>query len=235
MRKFVVLLLSLVFLFAAVPDLSSAEMDYYFGTWISASYVGGTYFLTMYQLFEDGTGYYISRDVENNTINKYNECMITWERTSDGIILTLPVGKYQLYNYADGWMKDGSSMLPEYYHKTFPVSIPNSNSNSNKTSSIYSSLPLNQGTIVEPGRYIVGIDIPAGSYRLEVIDNQESDIYVYSDASAKIHSSFCIISKFTPTYAKLSLEDGQMIRVDMGPVFFTRPTSLDFDWVNNND
>ena len=81
-----------------------------------------------------------------------------------------------------------------------------------------------QGEVVVPmGEYIVGEDIPAGTYTLTAYGNL-TDIEVYSNGKC-IHDH-CLTS--SEQVGKLPLEDGQVVRIKYGSMIFAPYKGLGF-------
>lgn len=80
-----------------------------------------------------------------------------------------------------------------------------------------------QQVVVPPGEYIVGIDIPAGSYTV-TLEGNLSDIEVYSDGK-RIHDH-CLTD--ADRIGKLPLQDGQVVRIKYGNLLFTPYKGLGF-------
>ncbi len=77
--------------------------------------------------------------------------------------------------------------------------------------------------IVSPGEYIVGIDIPAGSYTVDLCGSL-ANIEVYSDGK-RIHGH-CLTK--SDRVGKLPLQDGQIVRIEYGDMLFTPYKGLGF-------
>lgn len=198
MKKLFVLLLAIMLLIASS---SAAETSKYFGTWVSISYAGGTYFLTLFQLFDDHTAYYLSRDVEADGIEQYNESIIEWEETDDGIILHVNDNySPHLHEHAEGWLHDGGTIMKTYYHKTFPVSVPSAGSTASGSTPAAAAdldpIPA-EGLTVPSGVYIADEDFPSGIYRIELADDKKGGIIKLYNKKSDMSRAFSYLYEYT--------------------------------------
>lgn len=198
MKKLFVLLLAIMLLLASS---SAAETSKYFGTWVSISYAGGTYFLTLFQLFDDHTAYYLSRDVEADGIEQYNESIIEWEETDDGIILHVNDNySPHLHEHAEGWLHDGGTIMKTYYHKTFPVSVPSAGSTASGSTPAAAAdldpIPA-EGLTVPSGVYIADEDFPSGTYRIEMVDEKNAGLVTLYKQKGDVNKAFSYLFEYT--------------------------------------
>ena len=81
---------------------------------------------------------------------------------------------------------------------------------------------ISGGVEINPGQYIVGEDIPSGSYRAEVIlsNNSSIDLYmigyvaVYQSKELQSEVFGCMTGPGSEKVGKFTLEDGQMFEVN---------------------
>lgn len=81
---------------------------------------------------------------------------------------------------------------------------------------------LANGVLINPGQYVVGQDLPAGSYRSEVV--LPDDAYtlglacVYNPDDLFVETSGSVTGKGYENIGKIIMEDGQIFVVDTYPV-----------------
>ena len=80
---------------------------------------------------------------------------------------------------------------------------------------------LAAGVTVNPGTYTIGEDIPAGSYKVDVVNPNVSGYLMITDASGEyVASHFLGEMLGTNTIGKLVLEDGQTVEISGTNVLF---------------
>lgn len=214
MKKHITALLCLLVL-ASLACVSPAAADdsAFAGVWVNVSTHanGSGETITTLHLTEDHRALFTIQSFREDGTVSGRSASKTW--SSSGDTVRVVIGE----NTSLSLELDGNALrdrqLPDSYY--YRVSVPGTETK--------------KGTEVPQGTYIVGKDIPAGVYRLEFIRNS-ADIFVYRDESASFYHAFASISKFYPEYARLELKEGNVVKVMLGPVLFTAPAGLDFDW-----
>lgn len=195
----------------------------YIGTWVQCNDDDGSLLYVLLHFREDGVVFYstvlLSDDDEGGDRAFVRNHVGEWHLTSDGVHAQTGFNtSMDLFIVEPGVLGEQLTGAYSPYYRVRGDQAAVSGS----------------GTAVEQGAYLVGRDIPAGVYRLEMIDNHSADLYVYKDQEASFYSSFALISRTTPSCARFELQDGQVVRIQMGPVLFTKPTGMNFDWINND-
>ena len=83
------------------------------------------------------------------------------------------------------------------------------------------SSKLVDGITVPPGEYIIGEDIPEGSYRVCAISLERNSMVIIYSAGKNVLTSYAIGDLYGAyEVGKLPLENGMIIEVDFAPVIF---------------
>ena len=83
------------------------------------------------------------------------------------------------------------------------------------------SSQLISGVTVPPGEYIVGEDIPEGSYRVGIINMGLDSMIEIDTAEKEIITSYAIGEVYGAyEVGKMTVENGMIIKVDFAPVVF---------------
>lgn len=225
MKKIVIILL--IFLLIPVFSIASDESDF-LGTWVQCTESENGIIETTLHFRDNHLVYFtavILNDDDEGGENAFVRNYVgEWHLTRTGVHAQTGFNSsMECFIVEPGVMGEKLTGAYSPYYRVMDKSGNKSQSNTD------------QGTTVEQGTYTVGIDIPAGVYRIESIDEKSADIYIYKDKDASFYTDFVLISKTTPSCARLELTDGQVVRIQMGPVLFTKPTGMNFDWINNNE
>lgn len=83
------------------------------------------------------------------------------------------------------------------------------------------------GAIVPPGEYSVGVDIPAGIYRIEAQNPSMSTVCSFLATNEETVFGFAtVLTLSDPVIGKLELTDGTNVSVSGGTVIFSTYTGL---------
>ena len=81
-----------------------------------------------------------------------------------------------------------------------------------------------KGVTVPPGRYTIGVDIPAGTYRLEFPDDDFDTGMIYIYSTSEYPDRWYTVGKFAQVqmFGKLELAEGEILDLqDTTATFFT--------------
>jgi len=93
------------------------------------------------------------------------------------------------------------------------------------------SRPEWKSTTVPAGDWIVGRDIPAGSYSISIIDGKTAYICVKGPATSLWETSFFFSQSMTSeeyNIGRIELKDGYSVHIEYHPVLFAPPVTLTF-------
>lgn len=209
MKKLLCILVVLVSL-AAVPAMAEKKPEsFYYGTWICIAESDPEITLTAVTLQKRGEAYVLSLKYSQDVIVKESAEIRKWSVTDDGIRLTRANGKKtELQLTSDDELGSYSGMSYSGY-------IRYRNSIKVKTQQDSDSFEVPKGI------YIIGEDIPAGNWRIELRSNS-TFIGVYSNQSAFDEGLAYfseVLSGSDTVVGKLPLKDGNIIELT-GNVLF---------------
>lgn len=82
---------------------------------------------------------------------------------------------------------------------------------------------------VPAGDYVIGVDIPAGTYTLEAHGDSYAMITVYADANKDIMGmGACHSVGGGETVGKIEFKDGEVVEIQMGSIVFKTYAGLGF-------
>lgn len=223
MKKRIFIVLFLAFLVAFVNS-HATDASFYYGTWLHARATKNAFFsMEMFHLFEDGSGYYSMRTVEDGAIESDPlDLIIEWETADAGIIIQFPSGFRKLYELQQGGiLVENDSTVTRHFYKVFPLE-------KEEKTDAPKIIPgnLQDGYLLYPGQYIIGEDIPAGNYRFEYYE-APCDIFVHKDPESSAWSGYAAVSKNSPVFAKLNLPEGGRVDIGAFPVIIMKYKPLE--------
>lgn len=202
MKKVIAFLM--IFLISIYCAFAFASPDFS-GTWFYELEMSGPYYCyDLLHLFINGTGYFSSNIVDSGVVDEEPvNILISWEPCDIGLRVQFPGGyrDYQLLD--DGRLSDGQSFAPTVFSKLngdAPYSAPGN-------------------TLTVPsGVYIAGDDFPAGNYRIELENEENSGVIVLYENMEDTKKSFSYLHEYTmnkrsPIVGKMVIEEGNVLDV----------------------
>lgn len=221
MRKLIIFFLALLMV---IPVLSSADSTQesksaddskFIGLWVDTDYSSTSdyQYITAISVRKNGKAFFVSdRFYDFSSEPIPDNRVYIWKADGNKLsLISSDTGKvfWELYLFETdqrylSFNEDGRNVNFEHVPH-IPVNVENTTDEATA------------GTILYPGQYIIGTDIPAGDYRFEFYQ-YPSSIYLRKDPDSTLWSSYAEVTSKSPVYAKLSLHEGNRLDIVAFPL-----------------
>lgn len=221
MRKRIIFITLLIVITGLLTSVSaqesvSADNSVFLGLWVDTDYsLSSDYqYITAIAVRENGKAFFVSDRFYDFPYDLLPDNRIyLWEAEGNKLsLISSDTGKvfWELYLFETdqrylSFNKDGRNVNFEHVPH-IPVNVENTTDEATA------------GTILYPGQYIIGTDIPAGDYRFEFYQ-YPSSIFLRQDPDSTLWSSYAEVTSKSPVYAKLSLHEGNRLDIVAFPLF----------------
>lgn len=223
MKKLYCLLIALV-LFPVI-SFSDSDEGLFIGTWIHTEYLNsGTLQFIIIDLKDDHSSVTVFGKADGDDSKVPGRSFIsTWEKTSKGVHVITGHNSTKDLQYENGCLYEKYSGMKDVYFR-----VSSSPDHSDDPVPVSSSQPFNdpafdqklsEGVLLPAGDYIVGVDIPSGDYRADVVSDVGGIIRVYRTKAEAEKSSLSYINEINlgnmwgTLVFRLTLEDGNYIQL----------------------
>lgn len=217
--------ITFVMLFVMIICSSALADPDFIGAWATVRDLDNSVTeIVILRVFPNNKVYYSRQQFTENSIGEEEKHLYTWEAENDQIFQLINdagdvidrcglIGDRRLLGRADMFARF------DYYARETTVPDPDP-----------TPAPLDNletGFLLDPGQYIVGVDLPAGDYRFEYYENT-CDIFVHKNPDSSLWSAYASVSRKSPVYAKLNLPEGARLDINAYPVIimYARPLNL---------
>ena len=206
MKKILIVLLTvLISTILVIPASADIVPESFFpGVWVSVAPNGNGNGESIFvlHLTDDHRAYFILQSIHDDDGSASGRAGVnTW--SASGNRLTVKLGEYSKANLRVS--DDGKTL----YDTDLPAFVYY---RAGDTAASQDGITLTQG------RYLVGRDIPAGNYTFERIGTNDADVFIYRDETSSLWMDFINLTKARTTYNNYTLTDGQIVRVEFGPL-----------------
>ena len=196
----------LLFVFVLFPLFSFSESDegLYIGTWIHTEYLtNGTLQFIIIDLKNDYSAVTVFGNADGDDMKVPGRSFIgTWSPTKKGIhVVSGSNTSKDLFLTDDGRIAETNYGITVVYYR---IKKPELNDASFGPVSLSM---LETGVQIPTGTYIIGEDIPAGTYRFDM-NKSASSVEYYDNKKDLFPSSDFNLNTRSETYARLSMEEG---------------------------
>jgi hypothetical protein len=216
MKKLLCLLLAALILVPAGVLAEAKDPSFYAGAWVDTCDSDILRSVQVLFLHEDGSAYFLRLNVKKGEIEPPTCQLRNWIVSDDGIVLAAADGSpihYTLY---------GDNALGQYHGLIFSgyTRFRNADPKKDEQAALTEDFePLE----VPIGEYIVGEDLPAGTYRIDYV-NWPGIVMVWPSEAEKKDEYYSFtfnqtINKNNKTIGKLKLEAGNVISVSSAVLF----------------
>ena len=238
MKKVITYALILALLAGCVPALAEDDAMYV-GTWIFRdSPYPVDLVLEILHLAEDHTAYYIYQAFDNGKATTGAKRIGSWTNAGDHIEISL--GSKEDLQYTATCQAFAVLSVKDKYNKSKPyLAMSNdlltkmADEKLNPSATAAPTKAPETGVYVPGGYWIVGVDIPAGTYSVRNPENIKSQNFVIFDAYNEESGYYTrtiintILGKDNAIIGKVTLKDGNIVEVYKG-VYFDAPVMLGF-------
>lgn len=220
MKRFFCLLLVLT-LFPVV-SFSDSDEGLYVGTWIHTEYLNdGTLQFIIIDLKDDHSAVTVFGNADGDNTKVPGRSFIgTWSQTKKGIhVVSGRNTSKDLFLTDDGRIAETNYGLTYVYYR---VKQPELN---DASSGPVSLSMLETGVQIPTGTYIIGEDIPAGTYRFDM-NKSASSVKYYDKKTDLFPSSDFDLNTRSETYARLTMEEGGKLIIENSSVVLSYARKL---------
>lgn len=228
MKRLLSFLLILIFL----PIVSFADDEsLYVGIWCHTHYQNdGTLIFRLLELRDDHTSVIVFGKADGDDSKVPGRSFIgTWKTTSKGIHVITGYNTTKDLQYENGCLFEYSALSKDYYYRVSPESKNTTDSRSipEQTQPFNDPLfdqKLSEGILLPAGNYIVGVDLPAGDYRADVVSDVGGVVTVYRSKEEAEKSPMSYINEINlgnmwgTLVFRLTLEDGYYVQLKYNSV-----------------
>lgn len=217
--------ITLILIFVMILSCTALAEPVFTGAWATVRDLDNSVTeIIIMRVFPDNTVYYSRQQFTERSVGEEEKAIYSWELEEDNCFLLISdtgetIGRYSLINEKRLMSTDCMFARFDFYARETQTPEPEP-----------TPAPLDNlatGFLLDPGQYIVGVDLPAGDYRFEYYENP-CDIFVHKNADSALWSAYASVSKKSPVYAKLNLPEGARLDIGAFPVviMYAKPLNL---------
>ena len=217
-KTILTLLVALLFL---PVSCFAVESSLYVGTWVQVDAPSTSPMITMIHLTEDHRCFFLYQTFhEDNTASFGRTFCGKWTALGDYAYLTTGENStMKVMITSNGFLAHDLGGAYSLYGRV-PVFSTN-----DATYGPVSIDQLETGVVIPTGTYIIGEDIPAGSYRFDMNVSDATVEYYSESAKYKPTADFSLNARST-TYGKINLEEGGTLYIKNSSVIMSYAKSL---------
>ena len=221
MKRFLSILLIFIIISFWVYASGNDDTGLFVGTWINInSNTSGGLTYTILDLRQDGTAVCVLKNVHEDGTDFGRNYMGSWKMNGDGIYI-----KSGNNTSMDAIMTDNGFLAEKTYGGYIMYSRVKQYNTSDPEQGLVSVAQLETGVRIPTGTYIIGEDIPAGTYRFEM-RNTTSKVEYFDNKSSLFPSTSFDLNARSETYGRLSMAEGGVLKISISSIILSYARSL---------